>query len=377
MEINYGLAGLGTIAKTHLLGLRNLPLLNVPVGFSVNLKALYSTHPAENLEIAKSCGFSEVVDSMEKLVQMEDLDVVDICTPNFLHCQQASLAAQAGKHIYCEKPLANNSDEAKLMTQEAQKANIINQVAFVMRFNPAVAAAHAAIKQGVIGRPYAFRGELLHSSYLTAEKTMTWRLEKDKSGGGALADLGIHLIDLVRFLLGEIQSVSCVTDTIVKQRKTSQGELRQVNVDDWASLSLQVEGSIRGTIEASRLAVGNDANRMWIYGDKGSLFIDLDHDPYSPTFYDEKGQRIYPDPKLLANDPFYERIAKLYPNPKLSQGFMVDTHLTSLLWFLSSVAEGKTLDHTPTFEEGHGAQLVLDAAYQSSLQNGAIICVNL
>jgi len=168
-----------------------------------------------------------------------------------------------------------------------------------------------------------------------------------------------------------------VTDTILKQRKTSQGELRQVNVDDWASLSLQVEGSIRGTIEASRLAVGNDANRMWIYGDKGSLFIDLDHDPYSPTFYDEKGQRIYPDPKLLANDPFYERIAKLYPNPKLSQGFMVDTHLTSLLWFLSSVAEGKTLDHTPTFEEGHGVQLVLDAAYQSSLQNGAIIYVNL
>jgi len=186
MKINYGLAGLGTIAKTHLLGLRNLPLLNVPVRFTVDLKALYSTHPEENLEIAKSCGFSEVVDSMEKLVHIEELDVVDICTPNFLHCQQASLAAQAGKHIYCEKPLAN----------------IINQVAFVMRFNPAVAAAHAAIKQGVIGRPYAFRGELLHSSYLTAEKTMTWRLEKDKSGGGALADLGIHLIDLVRFLLG-------------------------------------------------------------------------------------------------------------------------------------------------------------------------------
>jgi len=77
---------------------------------------------------------------------------------NFLHCQQASLAAQAGKHIYCEKPLANNSNETKLMTQEALKANIINQVAFVMRFNPAVAAAHAAIKQGVIGRPYASAG---------------------------------------------------------------------------------------------------------------------------------------------------------------------------------------------------------------------------
>jgi len=377
MQINYGLAGLGTIAKTHLLGLRNLPLLNVPVKFTVDLKALYSTHPEENLEIAKSCGFSEVVDSMEKLVHIEDLDVVDICTPNFLHCQQASLAAQAGKHIYCEKPLANNSDETKLMTQEARKANIINQVAFVMRFNPAVAAAHTAIKQGVIGRPYAFRGELLHSSYLTAEKTMTWRLEKDKSGGGALADLGIHLIDLVRFLLGEIRSVSCVTDTIVKERKTFQGELQQVDVDDWASLNLQVEGSIRGTIEASRLAVGNDANRMWIYGDKGSLFIDLDHNPYSPIFHNEKGQRIYPDSQLLAQDPFYEKVLELYPNPKLSQGFMVDTHITSLLWFLSSVAQNSILEHTPTFEEGHRAQVVLDAAYQSSLQDGATAYVNL
>jgi len=88
MKINYGLAGLGTIAKTHLLGLRNLPLLNVPVDFSINLKALYSTHPMENVETAKSCGFAEIVDTMEKLVSLEDLDVVDICTPNFLHCQQ-------------------------------------------------------------------------------------------------------------------------------------------------------------------------------------------------------------------------------------------------------------------------------------------------
>lgn len=376
MKINYGLAGLGTIAKTHLLGLRNLPLLNVPVDFSINLKALYSTHPMENVETAKSCGFAEIVDTMEKLVSLEDLDVVDICTPNFLHCQQTLLAAQAGKHIYCEKPLANNSEQTKLMVEEVQKSNVVNQVAFVMRFNPAVASAHAAIKQGVIGRPYAFRGELLHSSYLMPEKAMTWRLQKNKSGGGALADLGIHLIDLVRFLLGEIHSVSCLTDTIIKQRKNSEGIFQQVDVDDWASLSLQVQGDVKGTIEASRLAVGNDANRMWIYGDKGSLFIDLDHNPYSPIFYDEKNQRIYPDPKLLANDPFYKRIVKLYPNSKLSQGFMVDTHLTSLLWFLSSVADGKILDHTPTFEEGHRAQLVLEAAYQSSSQNGSFVAVN-
>jgi len=85
------------------------------------------------METAKSCGFAEIVDTMEKLVSLEDLDVVDICTPNFLHCQQTLLAAQAGKHIYCEKPLANNSEQTKLMVEEVQKSNVVNQVAFVTR----------------------------------------------------------------------------------------------------------------------------------------------------------------------------------------------------------------------------------------------------
>jgi len=117
---------------------------------------------------------------------------------------------------------------------------------------------------------------------------MTWRLQKNKSGGGALADLGIHLIDLVRFLLGEIHSVSCLTDTIVKQRKNSEGIFQQVDVDDWASLSLQVQGDVKGTIEASRLAVGNDANRMWIYVTK-ALCLSIWTTTYSPPFMMKKG----------------------------------------------------------------------------------------
>lgn len=368
MEINYGLAGLGTIAKTHLLGLRNIPLLSIDVPFSVNFHILFSSHPEQNAVLAKQIGFKTVVDSMEKLVASSELNVVDICTPNFLHREQALTAMKAGKHVYCEKPLAVNSDETAQMLQAATNTQVINQVAFVMRFNPAVAAAHSAIKQGVIGKPYAFRGEILHSSYLPVEKPMTWRLEKSKSGGGALVDLGVHLIDLVRFLLGDVKMVSCTTKTVVKERQRPNGEIGNVDVDDWASLDLQVESGISGTIEASRLAVGNDASRLWIYGTNGSLLIDLNHEPYAPTFYNTYGQRIYVDTKTLMQDKFYQNVTKLYPPAKLSQGFMVDTHLTSLLWFLMGVSDGKPMDDAPTFMDGHIAQLIIEAAYKSDEQ---------
>jgi predicted dehydrogenase len=375
MEINYGLVGFGTIAKTHLLGLRNMPLLGIDVPFTFNLKALYSTHPEENKKAAMDSGFDTVVDTMEKLVSMSDVNVVDICTPNFLHHDQVLEAVKARKNVYCEKPLGLNSRETAELVKAAEETNIINQVAFVMRFNPAVAAAHAAINLGIIGKPYAFRGEILHSGYLTRNKTMSWRLQKSKSGGGALVDLGVHQIDLVRFLLGEVESVSCATKTVVEERRSSSGELQRVDVDDWASLTMQLNDGAVGTIECSRLAVGNDANRLWIYGDKGSLFIDLDYGPYSPLFYNEHEQRFYVDSKVLKQDPFYEKIGKLYPNPKLSQGFMVDAHLTSLLWFLNSVSTGTQMDYAPTFKDGHQAELIMDAAYESDLNGHTFIKV--
>jgi predicted dehydrogenase len=374
MEINYGLAGLGMIAKNHLLGIRNMSLISAYIDFQVNLKALFTTHSDKNYKEAKLIGFERIVDSMEKLVQMPDIDLVDVCTPNYLHNEQVLLAAEYGKNIYCEKPLGMNSYETGKMLEAVQKKRIKNQVALVMRFSPAVAFAHAILKKRVLGKIYAFRGEFFHSSYLDPAKKMTWRLEKEKSGGGALVDLGIHLIDLLRFLIGEIESVSAFTNTVVKKRQTFEKKLEDVEVDDWVLLSMKIDSDVKGTIEASRVAVGNEGTRLSIYGDRGSLHLDFKN-PYSLSIFDIDSRNIHIENGVLLEDEFYAEVSKLYPDPKLSQGSMVDLHLTSLLWFFKSILSGKILSGTPTFEEAHKAQVVADAAYKSALENSMFVNV--
>jgi predicted dehydrogenase len=372
MDINYGLAGLGVIAKNHLSGIRNISLFNLPIDFKINLKGVFTTHPEENFENAKMIGFESIIDSMEKLVQIPDLNVVDICTPNFLHKEQVMLSVKYNKHIYCEKPLGMNSIETGEMLESVKKNNIINQAAFVMRFLPVIAYTRAVLSNNLLGRIYAFRGGFFHSSYLNPDKKMSWRLDKKKSGGGALVDLGIHLIDLVRFLIGEIESVSAFFDTIVRSRRNADDEFEKVDVDDWASLSLKLKSGAQGTIEASRVAVGNEGTKLTIYGDKGSLSIDF-NDPYLPSLFDVNSRRVYYENNFFKNDDFYSKILRLYPNPKLSQGFMVDVHFTSLLWFMKSVVTGNIEVGTPTFEDAHRAQAVADAAYKSAIKESEFV----
>jgi len=374
MEINYGLAGLGAIAKMHLLGVRNMFLIGEPVGFKVRLKTLFTTHPERNYKSATLIGFENVVDSIEKLIQTPNLDVIDICTPNYLHKEQVLLSIRSNKHVYCEKPLGMNSAETLEMLEAVKKNNLKNQTAFVMRFLPAVAYAHAVLNKNLLGKIYTFRGEIFHSSYLNPNKKITWRLEKQKSGGGALIDLGIHLIDLVHFLIDKIESVGAFNETVIKRRQSIEGEIKNIEVDDWTLLIISLRSGTKGSIEASRVAVGNEGTRLTIYGDKGSLRIDFNN-PYLPSTFDVNARRVYISSDSLLEDAFYSEVLRLYPSPKFTQGSMGDMHLTGLLWFLKSVATGKTLSGTPTFEDAHRVQLVIDAAYKSALEDGRFIAI--
>lgn len=368
-ELNYGLVGLGWIARVHLLGLRNLPLLNKNIDFKLNLSGLFTTHPEENFQEAKIIGFEKIVDSIEKLLEIENLDLVDICIPNYLHKQQVMLSLQSNKHIYAEKPLGVNSFETVEILQELKNHDVKNAVAFIRRFSPATAQAHSILCRDILGKAHSFRGEIYHSGYLNPNRKITWREEKEKSGGGALIDLGIHMIDLVHFLLGKTESVSAFTDTVVKERLGDDNKKHTVDVDDTALLMLKLQSGAKGTIEASRVAVGNERTLLTIFLEGGSLVIDFNN-PLNASFFDIDGKRIYFNHEDLLEDEFYRNVLKLYPEPKYSQGALVDMHLTSLLWFLQSIISGKTLLGLPTFEDAHTAQLVVDSAYKSSLEGG-------
>jgi len=367
-NINYSLSGLGGIAKTHLVGLRNLEMLELGLDFKVNFSTLATTHPEEKKELAREIGFDQVAANFDKLLAA-DVDLVDLCTPNFIHAEEILKAAAANKDIYCEKPLALNLAEAEEIMNKIEGKSLKNQIAFVYRFAPAVAQAHALLKNKVIGEVQFAKVEYYHSRYLNPELPISWRLEKESSGGGALVDLGSHMIDLSRFLLDEVESLSAWTKTFVEKRKTAAGNSKKVDVDDWAMLMLNFDSGAKGTLEASRVSPGNEGFRFHIFGDRGAIQIDSDQIDKVQLF-DQTPKEIEVSKEMLAGDQFLNRLLELNSGSKLSQGMMVDLHLLSLIFFFESITEGKANPGVPTFEDGYQTQKVMDYAYQSAAEDG-------
>lgn len=373
-KINYALSGLGGIAKTHLMGLKNLELLELPVELKINLDTLATTHPNKNRELAQSIGFDQVVDDFNKLLENE-VDMVDLCTPNFMHAEQIIKAAAAGKHIYCEKPLALNLEEAAEIMEAIKKRDIRHQMGFVYRFAPSVAYTHALLKNKVIGDIQFAKIEYYHSRYLNPEVPISWRLKKESSGGGALVDLGSHMIDLSRFLIGEIENLSAWTKTFIKKRKIAQRSLKKVDVDDWAMLMLDFASGAKGTLEVSRVSPGNEGFRFHIFGDRGAIHIDSEQIA-KPKLFDQTPKEIEITEDMITGDQFLSKLLKIHPSSKLSQGMMVDLHLVSLVFFLDSIFNNKLNQSVPKFEDGYQVQKIMEYAYQSSSDNGKKIKIN-
>ncbi len=360
MKIGYGLIGLGGIARTHLQGLKCLPVIGTPVP-AVDLSALLTTDRAKK-EQAAQIGFARVVHNLDEFLAVPGLDVVDICTPNNLHYEQILAAAKRGKHIYYEKPLCLNGAEAAALQTELADCKSIIQGAYVLRFSPAVAKARALLKKDALGKIHSFRFTSYHSSYLNPDRPGAWRLKHATSGGGALMDLGSHLLDLLRFLLGEAVEVTSWFDTVVKTRRWPQGEA-EVDVDDHALVALTLENGARGTVEVSRVAVGGDGMGLEIYGEKGALHIDPARN--ACRWFGTRGQQLPADDGSVEDDAFLAGLKEVYPPARLSLGWMVDVHLASLAWFLRSVSLGEAPGGSPNLEEGIRTQKLLETAYTS------------
>ncbi|MGB9770345.1 MAG: Gfo/Idh/MocA family protein [Caldisericum sp.] len=372
-NINYALIGLGAIAKNHLIAIKSLPIIYRNSTFTVNLKTLYTTHREQKESLGKLIGFENVVDDLEYILRDPDIDVVDICTPNYLHFEEALESINHGKNVYCEKPLTMNSIQAKELVDLAQGTSLKNQVALVYRFMRAVSEARAIIKSGIIGEVNSFHFEMLHSGYLNPLRPISWRLEKNKSGGGAIVDLGVHLVDLVRFLIGEIVRVSAFAGTTVKRRKLEDSSQEiNVDVDDWGYIMVETEYGAKGVVEVSRVAVGNDRADFVIYCSEGAIKINSEN-PNESEVFDKNGKRIYLDEKILKEEPFFNEVKNIYPDSKLSMGKMVDLHYTGLVWFFKSLIDGFVPLGTPTFEEAYKDQIVIESIYKSIENNGDFV----
>lgn len=365
--IGYGVIGYGGIAKTHLMGINNFRSLELDLPL-IDKIAMVGTRPNPDKErMAEELGFSYYTADRAKVLSDDRIQVVDVCAPNKFHAPFTIEALQAGKHVYCEKPFAMNREEIAAIGKALETSKGMMQASYNKRFIPAFSIARAAIQAGALGEITSFRVEYYHASYLNPAKPYAWRMNKEVSGGGALADLASHAIDLVRLLLGEVDSILTDIRTVVKNRKDTEGNEYKVDVEDWALSRLVLKNGTVGSVEASRVAVGKEGFRFEVYGEKGSFLIEPFIAPWAVNFTDAEGKAAQIPKDAYTEDPFFQLVDQFYPKNKLfTHGWMLDSHLTSLASFFKRIETGKTIDGVPTYEEAARTDAVLEAGYMSA-----------
>ena len=275
--LNFGMLGYGFMAKAHTHALRTLAYIDADFDITLRLVALAGRNGAAARKAAEQLGWERVTTDWRELVTASDIDVIDNGGPNDAHAEPCIAAARAGKHVVCEKPLGRNATEALTMLEAARAANVTHMCAFNYRFVPAVRLARDLIRSGRLGRIRHLRATYLQDWLADPRAPMSWRLKQSEAGSGALGDLGTHIIDLARFLIGEPQSVAAMTATFVDQRPAPGGGTGVVDVDDAFVAAVSFADGAIGTLEATRFALGRkNGNRFEINGERGSIAFDLE-----------------------------------------------------------------------------------------------------
>ncbi|BCW80933.1 MULTISPECIES: Gfo/Idh/MocA family protein [Micrococcaceae] len=370
-----GVAAIGYafMGKAHSNAWRNVAsFFDVP---AFEQKVLVGRDATAVAEAAERYGWAESATDWRTVITRDDIDIVDICAPGWMHAEIAIAALEAGKHVLVEKPLANTLAEAELMTAAAAKARargVQSMIGFNYRRVPALALAKELIAEGRLGTVRHVRAAYLQDWLADAQAPMTWRLRKETAGSGALGDIASHAIDQVLFLLGDqVTEVSGRLNTFVDQRPGKNGT-EDVTVDDaaWATLSL-TSGAI-ASVEVSRVATGRkNSLQIEIYGDKGSLLFDLENlnelgflDATAPVR--EQGFR-----RILVNEPSHPYLEAWWPQGHIIGWEHTFTH--QIRDFLTAIKDGT--QPSPSFEEGLNVQHILNAVEESAANKSTLTVV--
>jgi predicted dehydrogenase len=366
-QIGIGVIGYGGVARVHGLAYRAIPFhYGLPAG-TVNIIGIADVNAKAAEAAAGELECKLWTTDYRELLRRSDIDVVDICVPNVMHEEIILDAAAAGKHIFCEKPLAMNVEQGKRILAAVEQAGVKHQLNFNFRFYPALNRARQLIDSGFLGRVFSFRGCFYRSSYINPDKPLSWRLSKEIAGSGALFDLGSHILDLIYYLLGDFGSVQATLDTLIKERPVAQGskEKGPVEVDDIVLMQVRMADNTLGSVEISRMGTGatNDM-RIEIFGEKGALRFSSE----DPSWLEAYDVRDLDQPtggmsgfrKLQTVSRFEGHKA---PDWSMAPGF-VTTFVESQYKFLKAVSD----DTQPalTFKDGLHIQEVMQAAMLSS-----------
>lgn len=277
-EVGIGMLGYAFMGKAHSNAFKKIPYMMYPPVAIPRLVAIAGRQEGAVKEAAHRYGYESYYTDWREMLKNDRIQLFDNGGPNDAHAEPCIAAAQLGKHILCEKPLARTAREAGTLLEAVTKAGVKHAVAFNYRFVPAIRQAKELIDSGKLGQIYHFRAVYLQEWIMPHYGTPhIWRLDKRIAGSGALGDLGAHIIDLARFLVGEVRNVSALTRTFIPERPGADGALKNVDVDDAFVAAVEFENGAIGTLEATRFAGGHkNSNCFEVNGEKGSLRFNLE-----------------------------------------------------------------------------------------------------
>jgi len=372
-DVNVALIGYKFMGKAHSNAYRQVSHF-FPGKITPRMKVICGRDRAGAEAAAKQFGWEEVETDWRKVIARKDIDVVDISTPGNLHHEMGVAAAQAGKHIICEKPLANTLAQAKDMLRAVEKAGVKHMIMHNYRKVPAVAFAKKLIEDGKIGEVYHYHGAYLQDWIMDPNFPLVWRLEKKIAGSGALGDIGAHAVDLAHYLNSDILSLSSLVTTFIKERplegsgkgswgaKGSKGKGR-VTVDDDANFLTRFRNGSVGVFESSRFCGGRrNYNTFQVYGSKGSVAFNLER-MNELEFYDRTEAATDQGFKtILVTEGAHPYVGNWWP-PGHIIGYE-HTFVHAIHDFLTCL-ENDTMP-SPNFKDGVKNQAVLDAVERSA-----------
>ncbi len=364
--LNIGLIGYRFMGKAHSNAWRQAPRF-FDLKCEVGLHTICGRN-ASGIEKARhQFGWTHAATDWRKVVANSQIDVIDINTPNDSHAEIAIAAAKAGKHVLCEKPLALDVKQCRQMLQAVRKANVVHMVCHNYRRIPAIAQAKRMIEEGVLGEIRHYYARYAQGWLVDPKMPRLWRLQKQHAGSGAHGDINAHIIDLARYLVGELDEVCGQMHTFIKQRPLPDNskKMGRVTVDDAAQCIGRFKNGALANLEATRYATGRRNHiHLEINGSKGSLEFDFE-DMNRLKFFDNTApadRQGFADIIVTQKDGVHPYVGQWWP-PGHIIGYE-HTFVHTIADFINAVAKGKSVQ--PTFEDGLKNQQVLEAVEQSA-----------
>ena len=356
--VRIGLVGSGYIAGAHSAAYRTVSGTYADAPRDVQLVAAADLDPQRSARLAASWGWQRSHTDWHEITRADDIDVVDICVPNVWHAAVARDALAHGKHVICEKPIADTWQSALDMTIAAAEAQRVGQVCFYYRVWPAISWARSMIESGELGAITYFRGWIFQDHAAPRNRELGWRVRLAESGAGALGDLGSHIIDLSRYLCGELSAVSATLRETVDRDPPTPG------VDDVVSMLVDFESGAGGVIEASWALPGHKCDLGFdLVCEQGALRFSWERSNVLSVLTGDVADQLNGHRSVLIGDgqPDVDRFVSV---PGQGMGYR-DTFTIGISRALTAIARGETTA-APTFEDGLAVALVTDAVKQSA-----------